>query len=72
MIQDTAFGKNDIRGIYNKDITEELFFYTGRGFVQYLIKHSKLIPSMMWITVCMFIPILIFLLPDLIYRQNSQ
>jgi len=52
MIQDTAFGKNDIRGIYNKDITEELFFYTGRGFVQYLIKHSKLIPSMMWITVC--------------------
>ena len=26
-----AFGKNDIRGIYGEDITEELYFKTGRG-----------------------------------------
>ena len=27
---DSAFGKNDIRGIYGKDVTEELFFYTSK------------------------------------------
>lgn len=31
-----AFGKNDIRGIYGEDITEEIFYYTGRAFVEYL------------------------------------
>ena len=31
MLKDSAFGKNDIRGIYGDDITEELFYYTGRG-----------------------------------------
>ena len=41
MLKTTAFGKNDIRGIYGDDITEELFYYTGRGFVQYLVKEAK-------------------------------
>lgn len=50
-ILDTAFGKNDIRGIYGKDITEDLFYYTGMGFVKYLIQHSKKEPSEMWITI---------------------
>lgn len=50
-ILDSAFGKNDIRGIYGKDITEELFFYTGKGFVKYLIEHSKKDPAEMWITI---------------------
>lgn len=50
-ILDTAFGKNDIRGIYGKDITEDLFYYTGIGFVKYLVEHSKKVPSEMWITV---------------------
>ena len=36
MLEFTAFGKNDIRGIYGKDITEELFYFTGKGFVSYL------------------------------------
>ena len=31
-----AFGKNDIRGIYGEDITEELYIHTGRGLVAYL------------------------------------
>ena len=52
MINLSAFGKNDIRGIYGEDITEEIFYYTGRGFVQYLIKESKRIASEIWITVC--------------------
>lgn len=50
-ISDSAFGKNDIRGIYGKEITEELFYYTGKGFVDYVVQHSKLVPSEMWITI---------------------
>ncbi len=50
-LQDTAFGKNDIRGIYGKDITEELFYYIGKGFVKYLMEHSRKVPSEMWISV---------------------
>lgn len=50
-LEDTAFGKNDIRGIYGKDVTEELFYYTGKGFIKYLVEHSKKIPSDIWVTV---------------------
>lgn len=32
----SAFGKNDIRGIYSEDITEELFYYIGRAFVKFV------------------------------------
>ena len=52
MLQESAFGKNDIRGIYGEDITEELFYYTGRGFVQFLVKQTKKMPSEIWISVC--------------------
>ena len=52
MLNTSAFGKNDIRGIYGDDVTEELFYYTGRGFVQYLVKESRRVPSEIWITVC--------------------
>lgn len=48
----TAFGKNDIRGIYGEDVTEELFYYTGRGYVQFLARETKRIPSEIWVTVC--------------------
>lgn len=50
-ILDTAFGKNDIRGIYGKDVTEDLFYYVGKAYVKYLQKYSKLTPAEMWITV---------------------
>lgn len=50
-IQNTAFGKNDIRGIYGKDVTEELFYYVGLGYVKYLAKHSNKQPHEMWITI---------------------
>ncbi len=46
-----AFGKNDIRGIYGDDITEELFFYTGRAFVEYLKKQTNKTCNTIWITV---------------------
>ena len=52
MLNLSAFGKNDIRGIYGEDITEELFYYTGRGFVKYLTKQTGKENSEIWITVC--------------------
>ena len=48
-----AFGKNDIRGIYGEDITEELYIHTGRGLVAYLKGKSGKNPADMWFTVCM-------------------
>lgn len=52
MLSLTAFGKNDIRGIYGEDITEELYYYTGRGFVKYVMNKSGQLPENIWITVC--------------------
>jgi len=52
MLPLTAFGKNDIRGIYNEDITEELFYYTGRAFVKYLANKSGKMNANIWVTVC--------------------
>lgn len=46
-----AFGKNDIRGIYGDDITEELYYNTGRGFVDWLKKESGIKDADMWITI---------------------
>ena len=46
-----AFGKNDIRGIYGEDITEELFYSTGRAFVEYLKKQTSKFEKNIWITV---------------------
>lgn len=45
-----AFGKNDIRGIYKEDITEELFFNIGISFVQWL--KDKIGKDSLKITVC--------------------
>lgn len=47
----SAFGKNDIRGIYGENITEELFYYAGKGFVKYVENKSGLNPSDIWITI---------------------
>ena len=47
-----AFGKNDIRGIYNEDITEELYFNIGIGFVEWLKKQSGQNANDMTLTVC--------------------
>ncbi len=47
-----AFGKNDIRGIYEKDITEELYYNIGLGFIKWLKKESGKEAEEMTITVC--------------------
>ncbi len=38
----SAFGKNDIRGIYSEDITEELFYYIGRAFVKFISEKNSI------------------------------
>lgn len=52
MLDLSAFGKNDIRGIYGENITEEIFYYTGRGFVKYLLKETGKQVAEIWVTVC--------------------
>lgn len=47
-----AFGKNDIRGIYNEDITEDLYYNIGIGFVDWLKQKSNIEPVNMTLTVC--------------------
>lgn len=47
-----AFGKNDIRGIYGQDITEELYYNIGIGFMEWLKEKSGKTPSDMTLTVC--------------------
>lgn len=46
-----AFGKNDIRGIYGDDITEELYYNTGRGFVEWLKQRTQKPEKDIWITI---------------------
>ena len=48
-----AFGKNDIRGIYGEDITEELFYNIGLGYIGWLTKQNSKQPSDLKISVCM-------------------
>lgn len=52
MLDLSAFGKNDIRGIYGENVTEEVFYYAGRGFVKYLEEKTKLDTNKIWISVC--------------------
>ena len=47
----SAFGKNDIRGIYGENVTEELFYYIGKGFVKYIQDKTGQKPSDIWVTV---------------------
>ncbi len=48
-----AFGKNDIRGIYGKDITEELFYNTALGYTKWLAKQTSKAIRDLRISVCM-------------------
>ena len=48
-----AFGKNDIRGIYGDDITEELFYNIGFGYMAWLKEKSGKNEADLKISVCM-------------------
>lgn len=47
----SAFGKNDIRGIYSEDITEELYYYVGKAYVKFIQKKTGEIPKNIWVSV---------------------
>lgn len=48
-----AFGKNDIRGIYNDDITEELYYNIAFGYIKWLVEQSGKNTAELRISVCM-------------------
>ena len=48
-----AFGKNDIRGIYGKDITEELFYNTALGYTKWIAKQTGKAIRDLRISVCL-------------------
>ena len=50
---DNAFGKNDIRGIYNDDITEELFYNIAIGYTSWISEQTQKQPENLKISVCM-------------------
>ncbi len=37
-----AYGKNDIRGLYPEEINSELFYYTGIGYVNWVLENLRL------------------------------
>ncbi|MBQ3311813.1 phosphomannomutase/phosphoglucomutase [bacterium] len=49
---DSAFSKNDIRGVYGKDITEELYYFVGKSYIKYILTLSNKNVNDLWITVC--------------------
>lgn len=49
---DNAFGKNDIRGIYGQDVTEELYFFVGKAYVRYVSQVHEKETKDLWLTVC--------------------
>lgn len=49
---DNAFGKNDIRGIYGQDVTEELYFFVGKAYVRYVSQVHEKEAKDLWLTVC--------------------
>ena len=52
VIKLSAFGKNDVRGIYNDDITPELFYYIGRAYVKFVCEKNHLLAKDVWLSVC--------------------
>lgn len=50
-INEKAFGKNDLRGIFGESITSTLFFYVGKAYVQFACNNSDKKPRDIWVTV---------------------
>ena len=50
-INEKAFGKNDLRGIYNESITPELFYYVAKGYVKYAMQKTGKEARDIWVTV---------------------
>lgn len=50
-INEKAFGKNDLRGIFGESVTATLFYYVGKAYVQYACENSDKKPRDIWVTV---------------------
>jgi phosphomannomutase/phosphoglucomutase len=50
-INEKAFGKNDLRGIYGESVTATLFYYVGKAYVQFACENSDKKPRDIWVTV---------------------
>ena len=48
----SAFGKNDIRGIYGDDVTEDLYYYVGKAYVKYVCENTGKTTDEVWLSVC--------------------
>lgn len=51
MLNTSAFGKNDIRGIFPDEVNEELFYYVGKAYVRYAVNNSGRCAKDLWICV---------------------
>jgi len=51
MLNTSAFGKNDIRGLFPQEVNEELFYYVGKAYVRYAVNNSGLCAKDLWICV---------------------
>ena len=47
----SAFGKNDIRGIFGQNVTPEVFTYAGKGYVKYVCEKTGKEPKDLWFSV---------------------
>jgi phosphomannomutase/phosphoglucomutase len=47
----SAFGKNDIRGIYGESVTADLFYFTGKAYAKYVSQRSGKELNSIWLTV---------------------
>ena len=47
----SAFGKNDIRGIFGENVTPEIFTYAGKGYVKYVCAKTGKEPKDLWFSV---------------------
>jgi phosphomannomutase/phosphoglucomutase len=50
-INEKAFGKNDLRGIYGESVTATLFYLVGKAYVQFACENSDKKPRDIWVTV---------------------
>lgn len=52
VIKLSAFGKNDVRGIYGDNITCNLYYYIGQAYVKFVREKNNIHAKDVWLTVC--------------------
>ena len=48
ILDTSAFGKNDIRGIFGENVTPEIFTYAGKGYVKYICEKTGKAAKDLW------------------------